>query len=54
LELRIKLYEELTNKQPRPFARRFTKYDLFDLLQRLARREAAARVSAPAPGASRE
>jgi hypothetical protein len=54
LGLRIQLYEELTNKQPRPFAWRFTKYDLFDLLQRLARREAAARASAPGPGASRE
>jgi hypothetical protein len=47
LELRIKLYEELTNKQPKPFDWRFTKYDLFDLLQRLARREAA-RASRPA------
>jgi hypothetical protein len=45
--LRIKLYEGLTNKQPRPFAWKFTKYDLFDLLQRLARREAAARASTP-------
>ena len=53
LELRIKLYEELTNRQPRPFAWKFTKYDLFDLLQRLARREAAARASTPgAPGES--
>ena len=42
LELRIKLYEELTNQQARPFDWKFTKYDLFDLLQRLARREAAA------------
>jgi hypothetical protein len=41
LELRIKLYEELTNRQARPFDWRFTKYDLFNLLQRLARREAA-------------
>ena len=45
LELRIKLYEELTNKQPRPFNWRFTKYDLFNLLQRLAMREAAAKAS---------
>jgi hypothetical protein len=45
LELRIKLYEELTNKQPKPFHWRFTKYDLFDLLQRLARREAAAKAA---------
>ena len=41
LELRIRLYEELTNSQPKPFDWKFTKYDLFDLLQRLARREAA-------------
>jgi hypothetical protein len=41
LELRIRLYEELTNQQPRPFDWRFTKYDLFALLQRLAKREAA-------------
>lgn len=49
LELRIRLYEELTNKQPRPFDWKFTKYDLFDLLQRLARREAARKAVAPAP-----
>jgi len=53
LELRIKLYEELTNKQPKPFNWRFTKYDLFDLLQRLARREATARAARPGPLASR-
>ena len=53
LELRIRLYEELTNKQPKPFAWRFTKYDLFDLLQRLAKREAAARASTPGTLASR-
>jgi hypothetical protein len=53
LELRIGLYEELTNKQPKPFAWRFTKYDLFDLLQRLARREAAARASTVGTLASR-
>jgi hypothetical protein len=47
LELRIKLYEELTNKQPKPFDWKFTKYDLFDLLQRIARREAA-RSATPA------
>ena len=41
LELRIKLYQELTNRQARPFDWRFTKYDLFNLLQRLASREAA-------------
>jgi DDE superfamily endonuclease len=47
LALRIKLYEELTNQQPKPFNWRFTKYDLFKLLQRLAQREAAARASTP-------
>ena len=47
LELRIRLYEELTNKQPKPFDWTFTKYDLFDLLQRIARREAARKASTP-------
>jgi hypothetical protein len=42
LELRIRLYEELTNQQPKPFDWKFTKYDLFDLLQRIAKREAEA------------
>ena len=50
LESRIKLYEELTNRQPKPFDWRFTKYDLFELLQRLARREAAAQARPPALG----
>lgn len=36
VELRLRLYEELTNREPQPFNWRFTKYDLFDLLQRLA------------------
>jgi hypothetical protein len=36
VELRLRLYEELTNRQPRPFDWRFTRCDLFDLLQRLA------------------
>jgi hypothetical protein len=48
LELRIRLYEELTNREPRPFDWKFTKHDLFDLLQRLARREAARKASTPA------
>jgi hypothetical protein len=48
LELRIRLYEELTNREPKPFDWRFTRYDLFDLLQRLARREAASRAATPA------
>ena len=48
LELRIRLYEELTNREPRPFDWKFTKYDLFDLLQGLARREAAGKSLSPA------
>ena len=52
LELRIKLYEELMNQQPKPFDWRFRKYDLFDLLQRLARREAAAKALRPGTPAS--
>jgi hypothetical protein len=49
VELRLRLYEELTNCQPRPFAWRFTKYDLFDLLQRLANKaQADARQAGPA------
>jgi hypothetical protein len=47
LELRIKLYEELTNKHPKPFDWKFTKYDLFDLLERIARREAARSATPP-------
>jgi DDE superfamily endonuclease len=41
IELRLRLYEELTNSQPRAFHWRFTKYDLFNLLQRLAARAQA-------------
>jgi hypothetical protein len=48
LELRIKLYEELTNSQPKPFDWKFTKYDLFNLLQRLAKRETAAKAATAA------
>ena len=47
LELRIMLYQELTNSQPRPFDWKYTKDDLLDLLQRLARREAARKASTP-------
>jgi len=49
---RIGLYEELTNRQPKPFDWRFTKYDLFNLLQRLAKREAATRATTPGALAS--
>jgi hypothetical protein len=45
LELRIKLYEELTNQRAKPFDWKFTKYDLFNLLQRLARRKATSPVA---------
>ncbi len=38
--LRLRLYEELSNRNPRPFDWRFTKYDLFKLLLRLAQKEA--------------
>jgi DDE superfamily endonuclease len=42
VELRLRLYEGLTNSQPKPFNWKFTKADLFDLLQRLATKEAEA------------
>ena len=42
VELRLRLYEELTNSRPKPFKWKFTKLDLFDLLQRLAAKEAEA------------
>jgi hypothetical protein len=38
VEIRLRLYEELTNREPRPFDWCFTKYDLFDLLQRMSAR----------------
>lgn len=42
VELRLRLYEELSNSQPKPFNWKFTKTDLFDLLVRLAAKEAVA------------
>jgi hypothetical protein len=45
VELRLRLYEELTNQEPRPFAWKFTKDDLFNLLQRLAAKAKAGRPS---------
>jgi hypothetical protein len=42
VELRLRLYEELTNSRPKPFDWKFTKSDLADLLQRLAAKEAQA------------
>jgi len=53
LALRVKLYEELTNQEPKPFDWRFTKYDLFALLQRLARRETACETETPGTPTSR-
>ena len=46
VELRLRLYEELTNREPRPFNWKFTKDDLFDLLQRLATKSQA-KVTGP-------
>jgi DDE superfamily endonuclease len=34
IRLRLALYEELTNRQPKPFARKFTRHDLTDWLKR--------------------
>jgi len=42
VEMRLRLYEELSNRQPNPFSWQFTKADLFDLLQRLAAKQALA------------
>jgi hypothetical protein len=38
VQLRLRLYEELSNRNPKPFNWRFTRFDLFDLFQRLANR----------------
>ena len=50
---RLAGFEDRYNTVAEPFDWRFTKYDLFDLLQRLAKREAAARASTPGTLASR-
>jgi hypothetical protein len=42
VELRLRRYEESTNSRPEPFDWKFTRADLFDLLQRLAANEAEA------------
>jgi hypothetical protein len=42
VEMRLRLYEELTNRRPKPFDWKFTKADLADLLRRLAAKEPAA------------
>ena len=42
VQMRLRLYEELTNRQPSPFDWRFTKADLYDLLRRLAAKERTA------------
>jgi hypothetical protein len=44
--LRLRLYEELTNRDPRPFDWKFTRYDLFNLLQRLAHKAKLANSTA--------
>jgi hypothetical protein len=52
LELRSRLYEERTRREPRPFDGRFTKHDLFNLLQRWARRAVARKAPPLATGTS--
>jgi len=42
IELRLRLYEELTNSRAKPFNWKFTRADLFELLQRLAVKAAEA------------
>jgi hypothetical protein len=42
VEMRLRLYEELTNRRPKPFDWKFTRADLADLLRRLAAKEPAA------------
>src|SRR5262249_39656425 len=58
VELRLHRYEELTNREPRRFDWKFTKYDLFDFLQRLAARRnpswPAAEGGQPTPGGIQE
>jgi hypothetical protein len=49
VELRLRLYEELTNSQPRPFDWKFTKIDLADLLRRLAGKQQRQQGSAAEP-----
>ena len=48
VRLRLRLYEELSNRNPRPFDWRFTSRDLFDLLLRLAQKEGG--LVPPQPG----
>jgi hypothetical protein len=45
VEMRLRLYEELSNRTPRPFHWRFTSRDLFDWLQRQARKEPVRRTA---------
>ena len=47
VEVRLRLYEELTNRQPKPFHWTFTRLDLYELLQHL---EARQRAQAAPPG----
>ena len=45
IEQRLHLYEELTNRQPRPFAWKFTRDKLLDLLHRIEQKQAASELS---------
>ena len=49
VEVRLRLYEELTNRQPRPFNWQFSKSDMFEWLQRLEAKQRAAAT----PGSAR-
>jgi hypothetical protein len=49
VELRLRLYEELTNRQPRPFNWKFTRADLHEWLQRLEEKQRT--EAAPTGGA---
>lgn len=46
VEQRLRLYEELTNQQPRPFDWRFNRHALMDFLKRLEARQSSHRQAA--------
>ena len=50
VEMRLRLYEKLTNRQPTPFNWKFTKSDLFELLQRLEAKQRAEATPTGDPG----
>lgn len=52
VEMRLRLYEELTNRQPTPFDWKFTRADMLDLLHRLEAKRQADTASAGAPHGS--